>query len=62
MVLGEETDPQARILRYEADGGLELADEEFEDGGFTCAVGADDADTGVELDVKVDVSKECLVG
>ena len=56
VVLGKETDPQARILRYESDGGLELADEEFEDGGFTGAVGADDANAGVELDVQVDVS------
>ena len=51
VVLGEETDSEPGVLRYEADRGLELADEEFEDGGFASAVGADDADTGVELDV-----------
>ena len=51
VVLGEETDPEPGVLRYEADRGLELADEEFEDGCFAGAVGADDADAGVELDV-----------
>ena len=51
VVLGEESDPEPGVLRYEADGGLELADEEFEDGGLAGAVGADDADAGVELDV-----------
>ena len=51
VVLGEETDSEPGVLRYEADRGLELADEEFEDGGFAGAVGADDADAGVELDV-----------
>ena len=62
VVLGEEADAQARVLRYEADGGLELADEEFEDGGFAGAVGADDADAGVELDVEVDVFEQGLSG
>lgn len=51
VVLGEETDSQTRVLGDEADGRLELADKKFEDGGFTGAVGTDDADTGVELDV-----------
>lgn len=51
VVLGEEADAEAGVLGDEADGGLELADEEFEDGGFAGAVGADDADAGVELDV-----------
>ena len=60
VVLGEEADAQAGVLGDEADGGLELADEEFEDGGFAGAVGADDADAGVELDVQVDVGEERL--
>ena len=51
MVLSKETDSQTRVLRNEANGRLELADEEFQDGGFTSAVGTDDADAGVELDV-----------
>lgn len=55
VVLGEEADAQAGVLADEAFGGGELADEEFEDGGFAGAVGADDADAGVELDVQVDV-------
>ena len=62
MVLGEEANPQTRVLRYEADRGLELADEEFEDRGFTRAVGADNADAGVELDVKIYVFEEGLRG
>lgn len=62
VVLGEEADSQTRVLGNEADRGLELADEEFEDGGFTCAVGADDADAGVELDVEVYVSEEGFFG
>ena len=49
MVLGEETDAEAGVLGDEALGGLEGADEELEDGGFAGAVGADDADSGVEL-------------
>lgn len=55
VVLGEEADAEAGVLGDEAEGGLELADEEFEDGGFAGAVGAYDADAGVELDVQVDV-------
>ena len=51
VVLGEETDSQTRVLGDEADGWLKLADKEFENGGFTGAVGTDDADAGVELDV-----------
>ena len=62
VVLGEEANSQTRVLGYEADRGLELADEEFEDGGFACAVGADDADAGVELDVEVDVLEEGFFG
>lgn len=62
VVLGEEADSQPRVLGYEADRGLELADEEFEDGGFAGAVGADDADAGVELDVKVYVFEEGFFG
>ena len=62
VVLGEETDAEPGVLRYEADGGLELADEEFEDGGFAGAVGADDADARVELDVQVHVFKQGLFG
>ena len=38
-----------------------MADEEFEDGGLAGAVGADDADPGVELDVQVDVAEEGFV-
>lgn len=62
VVLGEEADAQARVLGYQPDRGLELADEEFEDRGFARAVGADDADAGVELDVEVDVFEERFVG
>ena len=62
VVLGEEANSQTRVLGYEADRGLELADEEFEDGSFACAVGADDADAGVELDVEVDVLEEGFFG
>ena len=62
VVLGEEADAQTRVLGYEAGRGLQLADEELEDGGFAGAVGADDADAGVELDVEVDVFEEGLVG
>ena len=51
VVLGEEADAEARVLRDQAHRRLELADEEFEDGGLAGAVGADDADAGVELDV-----------
>lgn len=49
-------------MGYEADGGLELADKEFEDGGFTGAVGADDADAGVELDVEIYVFEKGFLG
>ncbi len=62
VVLGEEADAEAWVLADEALGGGELADEEFEDGGFAGAVGADDADAGVELDVEVDVGEEGFVG
>ena len=62
VVLGEEADAQARVLGYQPDRGLELADEELEDRGFARAVGADDADAGVELDVEVDVFEERFVG
>ena len=62
VVLGEEADAQAGVLGDEAGRGLEVADEEFEDGGFARAVGADDADARVELDVQVDVAEERLVG
>lgn len=58
VVLGEEADAEAWVLADEALGGRELADEEFEDGGFAGAVGADDANAGVELDVEVDVAEE----
>ena len=57
VVLGKETDAQARVLADKTFCWGELADEEFEDGGFAGAVGTDDADAGVELDVEVDVSK-----
>ena len=62
MVLGEETDSEPGVLRYEADRGLELADEEFEDGGFAGAIGTDDADAGVELNVQIYVFEEGLFG
>ena len=62
VVLGEEADAQARVLTDETLCWSELADEEFEDGGFAGAVGADDADAGVELDVEVDVLEEGFVG
>ena len=58
VVLGEVADAEAGVLRDEARGWGEGADEQFEDGGFAGAVGADDADAGVELDVEVDVAEE----
>ena len=62
VVLGEEADAQAGVLGDESRRGLEVADEEFEDGGFARAVGADDADARVELDVQIDVLEERSVG
>jgi len=62
VVLGEEADAQAGVLADEAGGGLELCDEQFEDCGFAGAVGADDADSRVELHVEVDVAEEGLGG
>ena len=62
VVLGEEADAEAGVLGDETRRGLEVADEEFEDGGFARAVGADDADARVELDVQVDVAEERSVG
>ena len=62
VVLGEEADAEAGVLGDETGRGLEVADEEFEDGGLARAVGADDADARVELDVQVDVAEEGPVG
>ena len=62
VVLGEEADAQAGVLGDEPGRGLEVADEEFEDRGLARAVGADDADARVELDVQVDVPEERSVG
>ena len=58
VVLREETDAEAWVLRDEALAGFQLADEEFEHGGLPRAVGPHDADAGVELDVQVDVGEE----
>ena len=55
VVLGEEADAEAWVLGDETRGGGELVGEEFEHSGFAGAVGAYDADAGVELDVEVDV-------
>ena len=62
VVLGEEADAEAGVLGDEAGRGLEVADEEFEDGGLAGAVGADDADARVELHVQVDVAEERSLG
>ena len=58
VVLCEEADAEAWVLRDESLRGFQLADEEFQHGGFSRAVGAHDADAGVELDVQVDVGEE----
>ena len=51
MVLGKEAYAQPRVLGNEAFRGGELTDEEFQDSGFAGAVGAHDADAGIELHV-----------
>lgn len=61
VVLREEPDAQPRVLRDEALGRRQLADEQLEDRRLTGAVGADDADPGVELHVEVDVPEEYVV-
>ena len=61
MVLSEEPDSQTGILRDEPGCGLEFADEEFQDGRFTGAVGSDEADSRIELYVEVDVAEEDVV-
>ncbi len=62
MMLGEKANSQTRVLGYKADRRLQLANEEFEDGRFARAVGADNADTGVELDVEVYIFEEGFSG
>ena len=51
VMLGEETYTQPWVLGDEAFRGGELADEEFQDGGFAGAVRAHDAYARVELHV-----------
>ena len=58
VVLGEETDAEAGVLGYETFCRGQGTDEEFEDRRLARAIGADDADAGVELDVEVDVGEE----
>lgn len=62
MVLREEADSESGMLGDETLGWLELTDEQFQHGGFAGAVGADDADSGVELDVQIHASQEKGVG
>jgi len=58
VMLGEETDTETGVLGDGSAGGCEGSDEELEDGSFTGSVGSDNTDTGIELDVEIDVGND----
>ena len=62
MVLGEEAHSQSIVDKAVAVIQLEITAQCFYECGFTSTVGADQCDTGVEVDVDVDFFENVFVG
>lgn len=62
MMLSEVSDSASVIQSRSTRHGLDRSGKQFDKGGFTRSVRADDGDTAVELNVDIDVFENSLFG
>lgn len=57
-MLGEEANPQPRVLADKTLSWLKLTSKQFQHRSFTSTVRSNDTNTGIKLDIEVDILEE----